>query len=258
MRTYLIKTTDASVIPAEIIEEKQHFAKKLFITVKNLPLNILLLIWVIRGYIFIIGLSVYLIWGTPELQNAFINYMAKKNMFVNGDEKVMNAFTNDLEKQANKSKTQFSALTPNSNYLVINSTENEFFLYKKKELVRNGKCSTGSYIMLKNGDNQEWIFKTPKGMFSIKGKTTNPVWKKPDWAFVEEGMPIPSANDPSRFEYGVLGDYALSLGDGYMLHGTLYKRFIGLPVTHGCVRLGDDDLKAIYNSLSVGSKVIIY
>jgi L,D-transpeptidase YbiS len=174
------------------------------------------------------------------------------------DEKILLAYTEDLNNVANKLKTKYNNLIPRSNYLVINSTENEFFLYKNRELVRNGKCSTGSYILLKKGDDQEWIFKTPKGMFTIKGKVTNPVWKKPDWAFVEEGLPIPSMNHSSRYEYGVLGDYALSLGDGYMLHGTLYKRFIGLPVTHGCVRLGDEDLEIIYKSLAVGSKVIIY
>jgi len=56
----------------------------------------------------------------------------------------------------------------------------------------------------------------------------------------------------------VLGDYALSLGDGYLIHGTLYQRLLGMPVTHGCIRLNDDDLKEVFNALSVGSKVYIY
>jgi len=119
-------------------------------------------------------------------------------------------------------------------------------------------CSTGSYTLLKGRENQQWIFKTPKGMFRIQGKKENPVWKKPDWAFVEEGLPVPSENNPSRFEYGVLGDYALALGDGYLIHGTLYKRFLGLPVTHGCIRLNDEDLYAVYCTLEPGSKVFIF
>jgi len=56
----------------------------------------------------------------------------------------------------------------------------------------------------------------------------------------------------------VLGDYALSLGDGYLIHGTLYQRYLGLPVTHGCVRLGDKELEIVYQALKVGSKVFIY
>lgn len=97
-----------------------------------------------------------------------------------------------------------------------------------------------------------------QGKIQDPGKITSPVWRKPDWAFVEEGLPIPSATHPSRYEYGVLGDYALSIGDGYLIHGTLYKRFLGMPVTHGCIRLNDEDLEAIYNTLAVGSKVYIF
>lgn len=153
---------------------------------------------------------------------------------------------------------KLAAKIPRSYYLVINTASNEFSLYKGTELIRQDKCSTGSYILLKNDNQQEWMFKTPKGEFKIQSKTTSPVWKKPDWAFIEEGLPVPSANHSSRFEYGVLGDYALSLGHGYLIHGTLYQRFLGLPVTHGCIRLNDDNLELIYNSLSIGSKVFIY
>ena len=50
----------------------------------------------------------------------------------------------------------------------------------------------------------------------------------------------------------------MSIGDGYLIHGTIYKRFLGMPVTHGCVRLNDEDLEAIFNTLSIGSKVYIF
>jgi len=42
------------------------------------------------------------------------------------------------------------------------------------------------------------------------------------------------------------------------VQGTLYQRLIGSPVTHGCVRMLDDDLEAVYKSLPIGSKVFIY
>jgi len=31
-----------------------------------------------------------------------------------------------------------------------------------------------------------------------------------------------------------------------------------LPVTHGCIRMSDSDLKVVYDTLPVGSKVFIY
>jgi lipoprotein-anchoring transpeptidase ErfK/SrfK len=153
---------------------------------------------------------------------------------------------------------KYSAYTSGQSYIVINTTDNKFYLYRNKKIIREGYCSSGSYTMLQTEGNKRWIFKTPKGKYWIHGKTTNPVWKKPDWAFVEEGLPIPSENDNSRFEYGVLGDYAMTIGDGYMIHGTIYKRFLGMPVTHGCVRLNDEDLEIIYNTLNIGSKVYIF
>ncbi len=151
-----------------------------------------------------------------------------------------------------------AAKAPKNGYLVVNSAKNEFSLYKNGELIKRDRCSTGSYVKLKKGDQQHWIFKTPKGEFRIRNKTVNPVWKKPDWAFVEAGLPVPSANHPSRFEYNVLGDYSLAIGDGYLIHGTLYQRFLGLPVTHGCIRLNDENLELVYKFLPIGAKVYIF
>jgi hypothetical protein len=164
-----------------------------------------------------------------------------------------------LGRDAQRSIRKFNSYTPGQSYLVINTTENRFFLYRNKKLIREGFCSTGSYTRLTNAEgSRHWIFKTPKGQFWIQQKITSPLWIRPDWSFVEEGLPIPPANDESRYEYGVLGDYAMSLGDGYLIHGTIYKRFLGMPVTHGCVRLNDDDLEAIYSTLNIGSKVYIF
>ncbi len=166
--------------------------------------------------------------------------------------------TEQLKKNITLLINKFAHFTPRSNYLIVNSAENKFFIYRGKNMIYHGMCSTGSFILLKNGAEQQWLFKTPRGEFQIKSKTRFPVWKKPDWAFIEEGLPVPPANHSSRYEYGVLGEYALSLGDGYLIHGTLYQRFMGLPVTHGCIRLNDKDLEFVYNSLSTGSKVYIY
>jgi hypothetical protein len=164
-----------------------------------------------------------------------------------------------LNRDIQRLSRKYNSYTSGQSYIVINTTDNLFYLYRNKKLVREGHCSTGSFKMLKTEEGRSWIFKTPKGKFTIQGKQTNPAWRRPDWAFVEEGLPVPERqDDPSRYEYGVLGDYALALGDGYLIHGTIYKRFLGMPVTHGCVRLNDEDLKAIFSTLSIGSKVYIF
>ncbi len=174
------------------------------------------------------------------------------------DDKDYRKITGALTREIQKLSRKYNSYTSGQSYIVINTTYNKFLLFRNKKLVREGRCSTGSYIMLKTHGEKKWIFKTPKGKYWIQGKISSPVWRKPDWAFVEEGLPIPPQNHPSRWEPGVLGDYALSIGDGYLIHGTIYKRFLGMPVTHGCVRLNDEDLEVIYKTLNIGSKVYIF
>lgn len=154
---------------------------------------------------------------------------------------------------------KWDAYLPKSAYIVVNTTTNQFRLFDDRaKLVREGFCSSGSYTKLVLNDKKSWVFKTPKGRMTVLSKTKNPVWAKPDWAFIEEGLPVPKPGDPSRFERGVLGDYALRMADGYLIHGTLYKRFLGMPVTHGCIRMGDEDLEVVYKTLNTGSYVYIY
>lgn len=164
----------------------------------------------------------------------------------------------EADEEIAAAEKKIASFVPRQPYLVINTHRNRFYLHSGGKVVREGLCSTGSYTLLEGGKDQKWLFSTPKGVRKIQGKITSPVWRKPDWAFVEEGLPVPAKNSSERYEYGVLGDYALSLGHGYLIHGTLYQRLLGMPVTHGCVRVGDDDLEQIYKTLSSGNKVFIY
>ncbi|MCB1162184.1 L,D-transpeptidase [bacterium] len=150
------------------------------------------------------------------------------------------------------------ALTPRGAYLIIDTADNRFSLRRGESLLREGVCSTGSYTLLRAEGDRQWLFRTPRGRLQVQGKREHPVWRKPDWAFIEEGLPVPPAGAAERFEAGVLGDYALSLGDGYLIHGTLYKRLLGQPVTHGCVRMDDEDLREVYRALPLGAPVYIY
>ena len=210
----------------------------------------------VAGFLLILIFFVYIVPALQEIPSGGKTEVTNSGELKKGSDykKQMTILTRDVQRLSRK----FNSYTSGQTYLVINTTDNLFFLYRNKKLIREGHCSSGSYKMLKTEEGRSWIFKTPKGKFWIQGKTTNPSWRRPDWAFVEEGLPIPSKDDPSRYEYGVLGDYALAIGNGYLIHGTLYKRFLGMPVTHGCVRLNDEDLEAIFNTLSIGSKVYIF
>lgn len=69
---------------------------------------------------------------------------------------------------------------------------------------------------------------------------------------------VPPVGTVNRRVPEVLGRFKLDLGDGYLIHGTNESISIGFPSTHGCIRLGDEDLAALYEAVPVGTAVYIY
>ncbi|HTK47336.1 MAG TPA: L,D-transpeptidase family protein [Gemmatimonadaceae bacterium] len=69
---------------------------------------------------------------------------------------------------------------------------------------------------------------------------------------------IPPYGTNQRKYKGVLGTHRLNLGDGYALHGTDQPQSIGHSVSHGCVRLRNEDIETLYQMVSVGTPVFIY
>jgi L,D-transpeptidase ErfK/SrfK len=206
--------------------------------------------------------GIYLIGRQEKLQEKAIGLFHKSDVnfsFQNIGPDALADHNSKLEKSIENTSVQLKKLLPTAPYIVVNTTGNDFKLYNNRhEIIREGLVSTGSFTILKAGNDKAWMFKTPRGQLKVLGKTKDPVWKRPDWAFIEEGLKVPSHNHPSRYEYGTLGDYSLNLGNGYLIHGTLYQRFLGLPVTHGCIRMGDDDLELVFKTLQIGSRVYIY
>ena len=163
-----------------------------------------------------------------------------------------------LQEKHDAIEKDLAALAPKGIYILIDTGANRLYLMRNRCILRAAVCSTGSGRFLPDPPhNREWTFDTPKGEFKIQRKVVNPVWIKPDWAFIEDGEPIPK-NSSDRLAPEELGDYAMDLGDGYLIHGTLYERSLGMSVTHGCVRLGAKDLEAVFKSVKIGTPVYIF
>jgi hypothetical protein len=67
----------------------------------------------------------------------------------------------------------------------------------------------------------------------------------------------PVGTNQRRYE-GVLGTHRLSLGNGYAIHGTNQPQSIGHAVSHGCVRVRNEDIDKLYEMVPVGTPVYIY
>ena len=69
---------------------------------------------------------------------------------------------------------------------------------------------------------------------------------------------VPPFGTNQRRYPDVLGTRRLNLGDGYALHGTNRPETIGQAVSHGCVRLRNEDIEWLYDHVPVGTPVFIY
>jgi L,D-transpeptidase YbiS len=156
-------------------------------------------------------------------------------------------------------KTEFrsSRAAEDSLYLVVDTHTNQLFVRRGDFLLRTCVAATGSNRGL-TGGGQRWFFSTPRGIMTVRDKRVDPVWIMPDWAFVEKGDAVPARGAKERLVPGHLGEYALILGGGIMIHGTTDNGSLGRNVSHGCIRLGRDDLRYVYQMTDIGTRVYIF
>ena len=75
---------------------------------------------------------------------------------------------------------------------------------------------------------------------------------------VDGKLLVPPLGTSQRRYEGVLGTRRLNLGNGYALHGTNRPETIGQAVSHGCIRLRNDDIAKLYDMVAVGTPIYIY
>ena len=164
----------------------------------------------------------------------------------------------DLVRECERLDRALGRLHPRGTWVVVDRAHARLDLREDDRVLLRASCSTGSETVLVDHEGaRQWTFSTPAGRFEVLARTADPVWRKPDWAFVEVGDPVP-ARTSDRFEAGVLGEFGLYFGDGYMIHGTLYERLLGRNVTHGCIRLGRQDLRRVYAACPVGTPIYVF
>lgn len=142
-------------------------------------------------------------------------------------------------------------------YVVISLQEHRLYLMERERVIWSAMVGTGTGTRLE-GAGQKWDFSTPRGMFRIQRKEKNPVWRLPDWVFVERGEPLPPMDSPKRMEKGMLGTTALYLEEDIAVHGTNSPELLGQAVSHGCIRMTNEAARRLYHEVDVGTPVIIY
>ncbi|MEC9248898.1 MAG: L,D-transpeptidase family protein [Pseudomonadota bacterium] len=98
---------------------------------------------------------------------------------------------------------------------------------------------------------------TPEGEMKVVAKALDPTWYPPESIREEHAAAgddldrvIPAGPD------NPLGRHAIRLSkDGYLIHGTNRPYGIGMRVTHGCIRMYPKDVKTIFETAPLGTKV---
>lgn len=137
--------------------------------------------------------------------------------------------------------------------IVVNLPEHRLYYFPK---VAKGAPRKVLTFPVSNG-KMDW--RTPLGTTRIKSKTKNPTWYPPESVrkeHRERGDPLPAAVPPGKDN--PLGAHAMRLDikhGSYLIHGTNNPDAVGLPVTHGCLRLYPEDIEALFESTPIGTTV---
>ncbi len=139
--------------------------------------------------------------------------------------------------------------------IVVNLPEHRLYYYPKPQ--RGQPPQVISYPV--SIGKMDWH--TPIGLTHVIAKEKNPVWYPPESVRKEHaaaGDPLPT-RVPSGPD-NPLGLFAMRLAAGngtYMIHGTNNPIAVGLPVTHGCIRMYPEDVAQLFPMIPVGTPVRI-
>jgi L,D-transpeptidase ErfK/SrfK len=99
-------------------------------------------------------------------------------------------------------------------------------------------------------------YETPVGTFRINEMVKDPDWVQFDWKNPERTIRRipPGPNNPmGRRWIGFASAYGWEVG----FHGTPKPQVLGQAVSHGCVRMANDDVVKLFDRVKLGTTVIV-
>lgn len=132
-----------------------------------------------------------------------------------------------------------TSLVVGGRYIVIDLSDRQLNLYQENERLARYPVAIGQ---------NEW--ETPIGEFWVQEMRKNPVWRHP---LTQADIPSGPENPLGSRWIGFLTEGEYHIG----LHGTNQEDLIGQAVSHGCVRLRDQDIQSLYHQISLGTPIIV-
>ena len=123
--------------------------------------------------------------------------------------------------------------------LLLNLKKRRVFVYQGQKIIASYPEAIG---------RRGW--ETPTGQFRVIQMVREPVWEHP---FTGQLVPSGKNNPLGARWIGFWTDGANFIG----FHGTPQENLIGSAVCHGCVRMRDRDIKALFEKVQIGTSVIV-
>jgi L,D-transpeptidase ErfK/SrfK len=123
--------------------------------------------------------------------------------------------------------------------LLLNLKKRRVFVYQGQKIIASYPVAIG---------RRGW--ETPTGQFRVIQMVREPVWEHP---FTGQLVPSGKNNPLGARWIGFWTDGENFIG----FHGTPQENLIGQAVSHGCVRMRDRDIKALFEKVQIGTSVIV-
>ena len=132
-----------------------------------------------------------------------------------------------------------TTVTRTETRLLLNLKKRRVFVYQGQKIIASYPVAIG---------RRGW--ETPTGQFRVIQMVREPVWQHP---FTGQLVPSGKNNPLGARWIGFWTDGANFIG----FHGTPQENLIGRAVSHGCVRMRDRDIKALFEKVKIGTSVIV-
>ncbi|TVP61250.1 MAG: L,D-transpeptidase [Nodularia sp. (in: Bacteria)] len=123
--------------------------------------------------------------------------------------------------------------------VVVNLSDRRTYVYKRGEVIASYPIAVGK---------EGW--ETPTGSFRVTDMQHYPIWQHPI-----TGKVFPSGTDSPLGErwIGFWSDGRNEIG----FHGTPDTHLLGEAISHGCLRMRNDDVRLLYEQVNIGTLVSV-
>lgn len=136
-------------------------------------------------------------------------------------------------------KAQSHPKQDSQTHLILSLSDREVSVQEDEEVIATYPVAVG-----KPG------WETPTGEFEVRNMVKNPSWQNP---WTGEVIPAGKNNPLGRRWISFWSDGYNSIG----FHGTPDESVMGEAVSHGCVRMRNEDVTKMFEKVTVGTKVVV-